>query len=63
MIKVIRPFGPTIAKVKMPNDLIKELNLYLDEIILDDEKKKNLDYGKYLDQCCQKKKCLQFIII
>ena len=48
MIKVIRPFGPTIAKVKMPNDLIKELNLYLDEIILDDEKKKNLDYGKYL---------------
>ena len=24
---------------------------------------KILDYGKYLDQCCQKKKCLQFIII
>ena len=48
MIKVIRPFGPTIAKVKMPKDLINELNSHLDEIVSDTEKSKKLDYGKYL---------------
>ncbi len=48
MIKVIRPFGPTIAKVKMPKDLINELNSHLDDIVSDTEKSKKLDYGKYL---------------
>ncbi len=48
MIKVIRPFGPTIAKVKMPKDLINELNSHLDDIVSDAEKSKKLDYGKYL---------------
>ena len=47
-MKVIRPFGPTIAKVKMPKDLINELNSHLDEIVSDTEKSKKLDYGKYL---------------
>ena len=36
MIKVIRPFGPTIAKVKMSKDLIDELNSHLDEIVSDE---------------------------
>ena len=48
MIKVIRPFGPTIAKVKMSKDLIDELNSHLDEIVSDEEKSKKQDYGKYL---------------
>ena len=48
MIKVIRPFGPTIAKVKMSKDLVDELNSHLDEIVSDTEKSKKLDYGKYL---------------
>ena len=48
MIKVIRPFGPTIAKVKMSKDLIDELNSHLDEIVSDAEKSKKQDYGKYL---------------
>ena len=33
-MKVIRPFGPTIAKVSIPEELIYQLNNYLDEIIL-----------------------------
>ena len=47
-IKVIRPFGPTIAKVKIPENLVKELNDYTDSIISNDQKKKDLDWGKNL---------------
>ena len=47
-IKVIRPFGPSIAKVKIPNKLVETLNNYIDKIILDENKIKNLNYGDKL---------------
>ena len=47
-MKVIRPFGPTIAKVSIPEDLIHQLNNYLDQIILSEEKIKSQDYGEKL---------------
>ncbi len=47
-IKVIRPFGPSIAKVKIPNELVETLNNYIDKIILDENKIKNLNYGDKL---------------
>ena len=47
-MKVIRPFGPTIAKVSIPQNLIIELNNYLDKIISNDEKIKLQDYGNKL---------------
>ena len=47
-IKVLRPFGPTIAKVKIPENLVIELNNYTDEIINNKQKKKDLDWGKNL---------------
>ena len=47
-MKVIRPFGPTIAKVSIPEELISQLNNYLDEIILNKEKIKSQDYGEKL---------------
>jgi len=47
-ISVIRPFGPSIAKVTMPKELIDTLNQYIDEIIKDEKKSKKLDYGKNL---------------
>ena len=47
-IKVLKPFGPTIAKVKIPENLVKELNDYTDSIISNDQKKKDLDWGKNL---------------
>ena len=48
LIKVIRPFGPSIARVKMPNDLVQNLNNYIDKIILDEIKSKDLNHGKKL---------------
>ena len=47
-MKVIRPFGPSIAKVSIPDELIYQLNNYLDEIILSEEKIKSQDYGEKL---------------
>tara|TARA_Y100000389_G_scaffold27045_1_gene23204 strand:- start:224 stop:868 length:645 start_codon:yes stop_codon:yes gene_type:complete len=47
-IKVIKPFGPTIARVKMSNELIKILNNYIDEIISDEDKMIKLDHGSKL---------------
>jgi len=48
LIKVIRPFGPSIARVKMPNDLVQNLNEYIDKIILDENKSKDLSHGDRL---------------
>ena len=42
-LEVLRPFGPTIAKVKIPDNLVKELNDYTDDIINNEQKKKDLD--------------------
>ena len=47
-IQVYKPFGPSIAKVTIPEDLIKKLNEYVDKIILDENKSKELDWGKRL---------------
>jgi len=46
--ELIRPFGPTIAKVQMSEELIKKLNHYVDTLLLDNEKTKKLDHGKNL---------------
>tara|TARA_A100001388_G_C28588552_1_gene412325 strand:- start:49 stop:696 length:648 start_codon:yes stop_codon:yes gene_type:complete len=48
VIKVIRPFGPSIARVKMPDILVENLNNYIDEIITDKNKSKQLDHGQKL---------------
>ena len=42
-IQVYKPFGPSIAKVIIPEDLIKKLNESVDKIILD----KNKIYHKF----------------
>ena len=47
-IQVYKPFGPSIAKVTIPEELIKNLNEYVDKIILDENKSKELDWGKRL---------------
>src|SRR6056300_1298729 len=47
-LKVIKPFGPTIARVKMSNELIKILNDYVDKTISDESKIKDLDHGNKL---------------
>ena len=47
-MKVIRPFGPTIAKTSIPESLVKELNKYVDETLSNEKKTQELDYGKML---------------
>ena len=45
---LLTPFGPKIAKVKMPEDLVKKLNNYIDKIIEDKKKSSELDIGDKL---------------
>lgn len=47
-IKVFRPFGPSIVKVIIPENLINTLNNYIDKTILDEKKIKDLDHGNKL---------------
>ena len=47
-MKVIRPFGPTIAKASMSESLVNELNDYVDKTLKDKLKTQELDYGKML---------------
>ncbi len=44
-ISVSRPFGPSIAKVQIPQELIDSLNNYVDKIIEDENKIKKQDHG------------------
>ena len=44
----IRPFGPVICKVTMPKEIVNKLNNYVDQIIEDKKKEKELDHGKNL---------------
>ena len=47
-IRVVKPFGPAIAWAKIPDTLVKNLNNYIDKIIEDKKKLKELDHGKGL---------------
>ncbi len=47
-IQLIRAFGPTIAKIKIPNEMVKALNDYVDGLIIDKEKSKELSAGANL---------------
>ena len=47
-ISILRPFGPSIAKVQLPENMIKSLNEYVEKVITDENKSKELDNGKNL---------------
>ena len=47
-LEVLRPFGPSIAKLRMPEDLINKLNEYTEKILNDKNKQDELNYGKKL---------------
>ena len=47
-ISILRPFGPSIAKVQLPENMIKSLNDYVEKVITDENKSKELDNGKNL---------------
>ena len=47
-VELISPFGPSIAKVKIPKQLIDDLNEYIDNIIANKQKAKELSAGTKL---------------
>ena len=36
--EILKPFGPSILKVSIPDEIVTEMNKYVDESILDEEK-------------------------
>ena len=47
-ITIIKPFGPSILKVKIPEKILIDLNKYIDEMLSDEEKSSKLNYGSKL---------------
>ena len=47
-LQIVRKFGPSILKVKIPNNILNNLNSQIDEILANKERQKTLDYGNKL---------------
>ena len=47
-LQIIRKLGPSILKVKIPNNILNSLNIQIDEILVDKERQKKLNYGNKL---------------
>ena len=47
-ILIFKPFGPAIAKVTIPENIINTLNEYIDKVVEDEKKSKELDHGHKL---------------
>ena len=47
-LNLIRPFGPAIGSTTIPKNLIDKINNFIDEVIKDKKKSKDLDWGKRL---------------
>ena len=45
-MKIIKPFGPSLAKVKIPKNIINKINLEVDKIINSKKLTKKNDYSK-----------------
>ena len=46
--EIYKPFGPSIVKVKLPENIIEEMNLFVDEMINDKEKLEKYNEGPKL---------------
>ena len=46
--EIFKPFGPSIVKISIPEDIISAMNIYVEEIIKDKEKLKENDEGHKL---------------
>ena len=47
-LNIVRPFGPAIGSTNIPKTLIDKINNFIDELIKDKNKSKQLDAGKTL---------------
>ena len=46
--RIIRTFGPSVMQVKIPKNIVDNINLYIDGIVSDKKKTQNLSAGNYL---------------
>ena len=46
--RIIKNFGPSVLKVKIPENIVSNINQYIDGLLLNKEKSTNLDAGRYL---------------
>ena len=46
--EILRPFGPSIIKIEIPKKMIETLNNFVDQVIIDEKRSKELDNGKNL---------------
>ena len=46
--QVLKKFGPSVFKIKIPVEIVEKLNSYVDKVIKDKEKEKRLDFGNNL---------------
>ena len=46
--EIIKPFGPSIFKVKIPKQIVDDLNQYVDKTVADETKANALNYGNQL---------------
>ena len=46
--RLFRPFGPSIGKTFIPDDIVKKINKYVDDLIKDDARSKKQDVGANL---------------
>ena len=47
-LEILKPFGPSIIKVKIPSEILSGLNEYVDHLVKDDQELEKLDYGQNL---------------
>ena len=47
-IEIVKPFGPSIVKIKLPDQIIDAMNEFTDGVINDEIKSNALDYGDKL---------------
>ena len=47
-IRMLKPFGPSIAMIKIPANLVEKLNNYVEKIVENKKKSSELDHGKSL---------------
>jgi|TARA_Y200000002_G_scaffold262307_1_gene217743 uncharacterized protein (TIGR02466 family) len=47
-MRILKPFGPSVLQMTIPDETLKKLNQYVDEIVNDKDKSKQLDHGSDL---------------
>lgn len=47
-ISMIKPFGPSIIKMKLPETTVVQMNAYVDDILADEKRLKAMDHGPQL---------------